>query len=221
MVRRIWPIGAALVQEPDNLVVQDLMKINIVVANSVERFWFPEANDFVDPRAQIIEYIRRRDRNSQHKSFRHFAAQRRQRSTNAGACCNSVVDQDQHSSLERDMRSPCQIGAPSALYLGQLGFCLLVDECLCDRGAGHNVVIDDNEGFTTVDNGCNCQLRLKRHTDLAHEDEIDWRTERTRDLDRHRNTTTGHRQYHRIAEPELDEPLGESSSSGSAIREQP
>ena len=219
MVRRIWPIGAALVQEPDNLVVQDLMKINIVVANGIERFWFPEANDFVDPHAQIIEDMRRRDRNSQHKSFRHFAAQRRQRSTNAGACCNAVVDQDQHSSLERDMRAPRQIDAPPALYLGQLGFCLLVDVRLCDRGVGQNVVVDDNKGFTTVDNGCNCQLRLKRHTDLAHEDEIERRTKRTRHLDGHRNTTTGHRQNHRIAEPELDEPLGESLPSCTAIRE--
>jgi hypothetical protein len=54
--------------------------------------------------------------------------------------------------------------------------------------------------------------------ELAHEDEIERRTKRT--ISTATGTpTTRHRKNHRIVEPKLDGSLGESLSSGSAIRE--
>jgi hypothetical protein len=96
---------------------------------------------------------------------------------------NAVVNHDRRTPCQGHPRSASQIQRPAAFDLGQLARAVLRDIALGDLELAYQRLVEDRLRAPAVDDGAERELRLERRTDLAHQDQIEWRFERAGDLE--------------------------------------
>jgi hypothetical protein len=87
--------------------------------------------------------------------------------------------------------------ASVALYLGEFTIANFFELRLGDTSKPDDALIAYDERRTAVDDGAHRQLPLEGHTDLAHQNEVQRRIERRRDLRGHDNAAARQRENDR------------------------
>jgi len=131
---------------------------------------------------------------------------------------DAVVDDDHHPSGERlrrtarseAMRSPFQLVAFATLHLGKL--------LRRDPGTLDEVGVD--VAGPVLADGAHCELRLERNTELAHDDDIERRLERSGNLVCYRHAATRQADHDDVrVRPIVRQAHSELSTGISTVRE--
>src|SRR5689334_18578236 len=136
-----------------------------------------------------------------------------QRSANSCAGGNPVVDDDGRATPDLDRGSLAEVPCASSLDLHQLLAACRLEIPFRNTERLNDVLIADDRRRMAVDDGTHGQFRLEGGTDLADQEQVEWRLQRLGDRCRYRNTATRKRQHDGIGVAIFEE-RGDEPSAG-------
>ena len=94
--------------------------------------------------------------------------------------------------------APAQIALTPPFDLGEFAVTDRVEIRFLNAGKADDVLVAHDQRSATIHHGSHCQLRLERHADLAHENEIKRCVQRGRNLRGDGHAATGQRENDRL-----------------------
>jgi hypothetical protein len=176
-----------------------LREVAIPLSNRAEAGGHPGAHHLVNQIGELTARLRGSDGNRHDDSGRLLRTHRLHRGFHRRSGCEAVVNHHDNAIAKRDRRSPLAV---CLLLTEQLGSFLLYDSlngCSRDSVPRHDIGIE-NKNIPGRDRS-HGQLAMTRDTELAGRDDIKWRTQRARDLVRHRYAAARQREHDNIGAP--------------------
>ncbi len=183
-------------QQSDDLFIGGLGEVVVELADGVEVLRRFGNDQFVDARAEPVDGGDGRDRHCDDELLRLHLAQSVDRGIDTGAGRNSVIDEDDGSSLNGDGRTVAtiQAGAFFQLHSGRLRN--LLDLCGRDARGLDDLVIEE----TSIARGYSAkgELFLPRHSKLSGEKDIQRRVQCRGNFESNGNTSTRYTQHKHV-----------------------
>ncbi len=172
--------------------VFDLIEVFVPRANRVQELWRLHDRDLIglcsDPRDGFIG--RDRGRNNHVMSAR--LTRRPDGSHHCGARREPVVDEHYGPAAQVQRRQAAAIGTFAALNFGQLPLRKSFEMSIKPVSTTTARLTHEDPARS---NRTDRELRLARHADLAHDENIDWRMQGIRHLASNRNASPGKREH--------------------------
>ena len=121
-----------------------------------------------------------------------------QRRPDRAAGCNAVIDNDRGAAFDRYGGPIAEIAPPPALDLGQLAPLFLFDVGGGRPYLADYLLVQHQMRLIAVDDRADPELGMTRGADLAHEQDIERRTQRLRDLEADRHAAARQGEHDRV-----------------------
>ena len=214
-----WLLWPCEFEQTDNFGIRELMEIAVELADSKEHRRRAQAHDFVHLIAQRLDGIGRCDRNREDHFLWPLLPNSSQRGAYRSAGRDAIVDDDHGAILELDARAPAAIDLIPAMDFLQLVVNLAFQIVARDAQRAHHFAIENRLRMIAVDHRADPQLGLAGRAELAHDDHIERRIQRARDLEGHRNAAARHAQNDRILRFVFQQSRGELAAGVDAVIE--
>jgi hypothetical protein len=200
-----------------DLAVFDLLEIFVPEPDRAKIFRSRGADHVVGEARERAASIRSCDRHCDDQARRLRQSQRRHRGTHGRSGRQAIVDEHHVSGSDLDRRLVGAVPALAAQNLVKLAPRDFFDDRLVHAHVLHHRSIEHDA--TPAGDGAHGQLFVARHAELADDEHVERRAERSCYLERNRHAATGKRQHDRLAPSERQQQLRKLPTGVTAITE--